>query len=367
MTKDKKDYYAILGVEKDASPEDLKKAYRKLAVQFHPDKNKDSGAEDKFKEINEAYEVLSDKDKKSQYDQFGSVNNNSSYVDPREFFARWAGSINNMGGFPFGDQDEDKNEEREIKFSQRPINPDIKIEFNIKLKDAIKGGTINLKLKRHIACDKCKTVGVSEVGDKCETCKGKGSMSRQVNANMYFRQTCSACQGTGKKINPCTSCKGNGYEIIEEKIEIKIPKGVSKGSVLRAKDRGNITYRGESKITGNLLISIDYDEEEDGVRVEKDNIYVTAKVPFDTILSGEEIKINIFGTKKISLKLDPSKDLEYLYEIKGEGMKESASAFVKVFADLPKKDISDEDRNKLISVMKEIYGSPTTTFKPTAI
>lgn len=357
--KEKKDFYAVLGVEKTATPEELKKSYRKLAQKYHPDLNKEVGSEDKFKEVNEAYEILSDAGKRDRYDQSGGEDvGDMKYTDPNEFFARFA-------GFRF--EDDDEEEEREIKFRQKQINPDIKISCRISLKDAIKGGAIELKLKRNIACDKCKTVGVGEIGGKCHSCKGKGHITTRASANMVFRQTCPHCNGLGKSIKPCSECKGNGYKSEEDKIEIKIPKGIRNGAILRAKERGNVTYREEDKISGDLYILVEYEPRDDGVLVENDNIYLTIKVPFNAALSEEDIKVNLMGIKKINLKLDASKFSGHQYEVKGEGMKEESSAFIKVYFDLPKNDISDEDKKKLIGVYQEIYGNPTTTFKPSTV
>jgi molecular chaperone DnaJ len=365
--KDQKDYYSVLGVSKDVNQDELKKAYRKLAVQYHPDKNKETNAEDKFKEINEAYEVLSDENKRVQYDQFGTANNEQ--VDPRDIFERFR-RANGFSGFGFSGFEDDSEEdqgEREIKFAQKRINADIKIGCSIKLKDALKGGAVNLKLKRHIACEKCKTVGVDKIGDSCKACNGKGHISRRVNESMIFRQTCPNCNGVGKQIVACPQCKGKGYEDIDEKIEIKIQKGINKGSILRAKGRGNVTYQEETKITGDLYIVVDYPSEEDGIIIKDENIYLTTKIPFDTILSGEEVKINLHGIRKISLKLDVNRPSGYEYEVKNEGLKDGKSAFIKVFVDLPKNEIADGDREKLITVMKEIYGKPSTNFNVTAV
>lgn len=365
--KMQKDYYSILGVPKDVNQDELKKAYRKLAIKCHPDKNKEKDAEDKFKEINEAYEVLSDETKRSQYDQFGTVGNINSgqaygFTNPRDIFERFA-------GFNFSDFEDgvEEGQEREIKFAQKRINEDIKIGCAIKLKDALKGGSVNIKIKRHIACEKCKTVGVDKIGDNCKACGGKGHINRRVNENMMFRQTCPQCNGVGKQVTACPQCKGKGYDAIDEKIEVKIPKGINKGSILRAKERGNVTYKDETKITGDLYIVVDYPSKEDGISIKDENIYLTTKIPFDTILSGEEVTINLHGIKKITLKLDPNKPSGYEYEVKDEGLKDGKSAFIKVFMDLPKNEITDEDREKLITVTKEIYGKPSTNFNVTSV
>ena len=371
--KTKKDYYEILGVNKESTPDEIKKAYRKLALRYHPDKNKDKDAEEKFKEINEAYEILSDEKKKTQYDRSGDVDSEySEFHDPRDVFMHFrkqyaSGGIDIDELFSEMGENNNDNDNREITFSQKIINHDVKIKCSISLKDAIRGGEITTKLKRNIACDKCKTTGVGNASEKCVYCDGKGSSVGRMGGNVIIRQTCPACQGSGRKIEPCSDCHGRGYHEKEQGVNIKIPKGVSRLSMLRLKDLGNVTYHGEKQIIGNLYIVVDYPQQEDGVSIKDGELYLTVKIPIDTILSGNKVKINIFGIKKLSLEIDPTLPSGHEYEIANSGIDDKKSAFVKVFIDLPKKDISGEDRQKMVSLMKEIYGEPTTTFKPSTI
>ena len=207
MNKENKDYYATLGIEKTATQEQIKKAYRKKALEYHPDKNHSSEAEDKFKEINEAYEVLSDNEKKSHYDQFGSVNmNNSGFRDPREVFYNFSKFFN----------DDDDDDEMQSLFSrmmsnpfvgnifsnssrtrQKTINPDLKTVCNISLKDAIKGTEIKIDVSRSIACDICKTTGVDISRGKeteiCPVCNGQGVRVGKLGGNVIVQQTCGSC------------------------------------------------------------------------------------------------------------------------------------------------------------------------------
>jgi len=370
MKKDK-NYYSVLEVEKTATPEQIKKAYREKALKFHPDVNKDKAAEETFKEINEAYEILSDEDKRHMYDNggrnFNGMGQGGGFNNPRDIFEQFRNmggvNINDfMGGFGMGDD----NQERQVKFSQKPIQPDIRILCNISLKDAIKGGSIDLTIKRNIACDSCKTVGVEGVGDKCKHCGGHGWLAHQVNGNMMVRQTCPHCQGVGKEVNRCKTCNGNGYNSTEEQISVTIPKGVLDNTLLRIKEKGNVTYHGDNKINGNLFLVIKYPQIEDGITIDKGDLHITTKIPINTVLSGEKVKISILGVKKVSVKLDPSNLSGHVYEIKDCGIDEKSKTFVKVFFDLPKKDISEENQKKLVSLMGEIYGEPITSFKPTS-
>lgn len=369
---EKKDYYNILETTKEASKEEIKKSYRRMALKYHPDTSKEPNATEKFKEINEAYEVLSDDSKRSQYDQYGTVNMGASgFRDPRDIFSNFGGGSdddefqNFVREHLFGQRG--SSQKREPRFSQRPINPDIKIGCNIHIKDAIKGGDIELAIKRNIACDKCKTVGVENFSETCPICKGEGSKTGMVNGNMFIRQTCNACQGTGRKIVPCPSCKGEGYSQVEENLSIKIPNGVLNGATLRCKDKGHVIYNNNDKIIGSVYIVVNYPEIEDNVNVMDGDIYANITIPIDLALTNDKIKVNILGVKKLELELNPRTHSGHEYIVDGGGINSNKNAYIKVFFDLPKKDITEEQRNQLISLLKEIYGESPVNFKPLRI
>jgi molecular chaperone DnaJ len=225
-----------------------------------------------------------------------------------------------------------------------------------------------VEVTRLIACDTCKTTGVKndDSNDICRACNGRG-MKVQQSGNVIIQQTCNVCGGIGKKIEACDKCNGNGYTEFHEKLNLKIPKGIPPMATLKLKDRGNITYQGDYKITGSLFVIIDYPESEEGVTLRNGELFITVKIPFNVVLLDEKVKINVFNCKRLALDLDSSKPSGYQYEIKNGGLIEGKSAFVKVFADFPQKDISDEDKKKLIGVIKEVYGESTTNFKPAAL
>jgi molecular chaperone DnaJ len=376
-TKINKDYYAILGVNKKATQDEIKKAYRSMAIKYHPDKNHDKNTqekkelEEKFKNINEAYEVLSDEHKRKRYDSGGMEIDENYFHDPRSIFEEMAsafggfGGFGNFGGFnPFGQIRQDQP--REVRFSEKTINPDISLLVSLPLKDVFTGGQIEVSLNRKIACEKCKTCGVGEVGEKCKQCDGSG-YSVHRNGNMMIRQTCPSCSGVGKSVSPCSECGGYGYKEVKETISVEIPQGIPNHTKLRLKDRGHVTYHNNHKINGSAYLILEYPLSDEGMRVDDGNVYISIKVPFYLMLSGAKIKVNIFGSKKIVVDLDPTKPSGYEYVLEGMGLVKDKASFVKVFADIPAKDISVENLKKLTDLTREIYGKTETTFKPSAI
>ena len=349
--KTDKDYYAILGVAREATPEEIKKAYREKAVLLHPDKNHDKPAEEKksseekFKEVNEAYEILSDETKRKAYDSGDTQSDFDDFHDSRDVFSHFNSMFSNGP--------------REVRFSQKPIMPDIQLLCPITLKDVFTGGSMDVTIERQEACEKCKTVGVEDYSGECKACKGKGAFVRR-NGNMIIQQTCPQCHGTGKNVVRCSVCQGAGYGVSKEQLSITIPKGVPHQARMRVKEKGNTTYRGDNKIVGNLYLIIDYPIEEDGIEIDDGDIYLEVTVPFNTILAGEKIKLNLFGVKKLSIELNPEQKNGEEYQLKGMGLDKEHSVFVKVYTGMPENKLSEKDRLRLVAFLKEIYGQPKT-------
>lgn len=347
MAKVQKDYYDILGVDKNTDSEAIKKAYRTLAMQFHPDKNPNNKeAEEKFKEISEAYEHLSDPNKRAQYDN-GGVNGS--------FFGNF-NHFNPFGNNPF------------INFVNRNdahrINPDIRLQYRAKMEDIIKGSKAEFIIKRQKACGECKGVGYKDTDKTCTACNGLGQMFAQVGGNMRIAMSCQHCAGTGRAKDRCNVCKGNGYDTIAEKVSIVIPKAHNPLSAIKIKGKGNEIVVGDQRQTGDAYIIIDYPNTYKGVTLSNGSIHTSIKVPFDAMINEETIKVDILGCKEIECKLEHDKPSGYVYEIPKSGIEEHNNAFVKVLVDLPKNKISEESRKKLISIMREAYGEPTTRFRP---
>ena len=368
-----KDYYEILGVQKSATAEEIKKAYRKLAFKHHPDRNQgDESAEDKFKELAAAYEVLSDPEKRKRYDQFGS----SEFGNYRHRDARTAYS-NFQSANDFHDLDEFMEEimrrhgfggmggmgrQRARKAS---VSRDIRVVCRLSLQNILKGGKVGLQYDRHIACDTCKGDGVLQ-SNVCSECNGKGAITQEIQPHVFVRQTCPECQGRGAEIKPCPDCNQQGYSQCETKLNVTIPAGAANMQTLRIKEKGNEIYENGEKIIGNLLVVVDYPSTEDGITLNNGEIFTSVHAPIDRMIAGDKLRVDL-GFKKVIFNLDPSNPSGYEYVIRDGGTQKGKMAYIKVFADFPQNDINEEKRTKLVNVWREVYGESEPTVKPTTV
>ena len=245
MTTQKRDYYDILGVPKNASDDDLKKAFRKLAFQYHPDRNKESGAEEKFKEINEAYQVLSDPEKRSQYDRFGhaGLSGSASGGDGFGGFSGFGDIFDSFfGGSGFGGSTRNRNSARR--------GGDIEVTMTVEFEEAVFGTEKDFEVNRIETCSKCRG-SKSEPGStvaNCGTCGGSGQVRKaQQSVFGQFVQVadCGACRGQGKVVsNPCGKCRGQGRERVNRKLAVTIPPGIEEDTQIR------LTNEGEHGVNG---------------------------------------------------------------------------------------------------------------------
>ena len=292
--ENKRDYYEVLGVAKDASEADIKRAYRKMAAQYHPDVNHEPGAEDRFKEINEANEVLSDPDKRARYDQFGFAG-----VDPN--FGAGAGGGNPFGGFgDFGDLGDifgsffggGGRSRRSPNAPQR--GEDIGIRVEITFEEAAFGTEKEVSASRIENCDQCGGSGAAEGShaQTCSRCNGRGTVRTQQNFMGMVMQsdtTCPECRGSGKIIpKPCTRCKGKGKVRRTFKTKVKFPQGIDDGQTLRVTGEGSVGSNGGPN--GNLMVTVQVKRHSVFTR-QGQSVYVEMPISFTQAALGAEIEV----------------------------------------------------------------------------
>ena len=284
-----KDYYEILGVQKSASADEIKSAYRKLAKQYHPDLNKTPEAQAKFKEINEAYEVLGDEKKRSNYDQFGNADGQPNFED------MFGGGFSSGGfGDIFGDifSAFTGGGGRRSKVMEK--GEDINLQITISFEDAINGATKEIPVSRYEKCSHCNGTGAKNGTEynTCPDCKGSGRV--RFTQNTFFGTTiregvCKTCGGSGRVVKEkCSHCSGKGYEKVKTTISLKIPAGIDNGQVLRMSGAGNAPA-GDG-IPGDLNVKINVTPHKVLVRKEQD-ILLDLWMPFTSLLLGEKITI----------------------------------------------------------------------------
>ncbi|AXI24108.1 chaperone protein DnaJ [Cardinium endosymbiont of Sogatella furcifera] len=313
-----KDYYNILGVERNATADEIKKAYRKIAMQYHPDKNPgNKAAEDKFKAATEAYDVLSSPEKKHQYDQFGTSGfqgGGRSYGD--DFFE---GDLNDLfQDSPFSSFFGGGRRTRRAS----NYGEDLRIRIKLNLKEIALGAEKKVKVKRYTSCDACGGNG-AENGlaiEKCGACKGHGVVRKTTQTmlgNMLTESTCSNCAGTGSRIKTaCKDCQGEGRKLIDDLITFQVPKGVKKNMELTIRGRGNAPPRGG--MPGSLIVQIE-EEEDDLLKREGNNICYTLHISFIDATLGCEMEIpTIYG--KVRLKIPPGTSCGEVLKLKGKGI-----------------------------------------------
>lgn len=320
----KRDYYEILGVPRNASREDLKKAYRKLALKYHPDKNPgDKNAEEKFKEAAEAYEVLSDDEKRQRYDQFGHAGLGgagggfSGGMTVEDIFASFGDIFGDaFGGFGgFGSS-------RRSRRVNKGTNLRVKVKLN--LSEIATGAEKKIKVRKYVPCSSCDGTGAADHGSysDCPTCRGTGHVTRITNTllgQMQTTSTCPSCGGEGKTITKkCNTCYGEGIVEKEEIIKINIPAGVAKGMQMTVSGKGNAARRGG--VPGDLYVLIEEEEHPDLIREGNDLIYnLFISVP-DAITGGSAEIPTIDGQVKI--KIEPGTQPGKILRLRGKGLPE---------------------------------------------
>ncbi|MBR3917064.1 MAG: molecular chaperone DnaJ [Bacteroidaceae bacterium] len=321
----KRDYYEVLGVEKNASANDIKKAYRKLAIQYHPDKNPDDKkAEEKFKEAAEAYSVLSDPDKRARYDQFGHEGLggaagggfNGAGMDMNDIFSMFGDIFGGRGGFSgFGGFGGGSAGPQKFRGS------DQRVKVKLNLQEIANGVTKKFKLKKYVKCSHCGGTGAEgNATETCPDCHGTGRVVRTQQSffgMMRSEVACPRCNGEGKIIkNKCPHCNGEGVVMGEEVVEVQIPAGVVEGMQLSMRGKGNAGKR--NGINGDLLILIEEEKHPTLVRDENDLIYsLLLDIPTAALGGFAEIP-TIDGKAKVTI--DPGTQPGKVLRLRGKGL-----------------------------------------------
>jgi len=358
----KRDYYEVLGVSKTASPEEIKKAYRKKAMEYHPDRNKDNpDAERLFKEAAEAFDVLKDPNKKARYDQFGHQGMHSGgFREPdfqgfsmEDIFSQF-GDI--FGQDMFGGGGRRGGQSRAQRSAGRP-GDDMKINLKLTLEDIAFGVEKKLKVKKYLKCDSCKGTGAESTSDfmTCGTCNGMGEV-RQVSRTMFGQfvnvQPCPTCGGEGRTIkNKCKKCGGEGRVKGEETVKVKIPSGVARGNYLTLRGQGNAGIRGGE--AGDLIVIIDETEHEFFER-KGDDIYYDTNISVPEAILGTEIEVPTLKGKaklRVDAGTQPGKLLRMREKgIKGLNNQRFGDQYVRVNVYMP--ESVNEEEKKLLEKLK---------------
>ena len=351
----KRDYYEVLGVQKNASADEIKKAYRKLAVKYHPDKNPgNKEAEEKFKEAAEAYSVLSDADKKAKYDQFGHAGVDGAGPDFSGGFGNlndilndlfggaFGGGFGGFGGFGGGFGG---GQRRERVYRGR----DIRVRVKLTLEEIARGVEKEISIEKNVPCPDCGGRGARNSSDikTCPACNGTGQVQRVVNSFLgqtVTYSTCQQCGGEGKIIsNPCHTCNGTGLVRQRETIKVKIPAGVEAGMQMTVQGEGHAAKN--NGINGDLLVVIEEQEHPD-FRREGSNLLYTKVISVVDAMLGCEVEIPCLDGKQ-KIRIEPGTQSGTVTRLRGKGLPSvnsygTGDLYVKIAVWIPKKLTKEE-------------------------
>lgn len=317
----KKDYYELLGVSKTASQDEIKKAYRRLAMKHHPDRTaNDPASEEKFKECKEAYEVLSDESKRSAYDQFGHAGVDPSMRGGPGFGGGGFGDIfEDLFGDIFGASRGGGGGRRAGGGRQAQRGADLRYNLQITLEEAVKGKTVEIIVPTYVGCKTCAGSGAKKgsTPKTCNTCAGMGQV-RMQQGFFTMTQTCPTCHGAGKMItDPCTSCRGEGRVKETKKLSVKIPPGIDEGDRVRLSGEGEAGTNGG--MAGDLYVQMSIKAHPIFTR-EQDNLYCEVPVSITTAAVGGEIEVPTLEGK-VKLKIPAGTQTNKLFRLRGKGVK----------------------------------------------
>ncbi len=388
----KRDYYEVLGVSKSATPDELKKAYRKLAIKYHPDRNPDNKeAEEKFKEAAEAYDVLSNPEKRQKYDQFGHDMGPQGFpgggggfysgggMSMEDIFSQFGDIFGGFGGgfggaTGFGGGRGRRSQPRQRKGS------DLRIRVKMTLADIANGVTKTLKIPTFMPCEHCNGTGARDgvAFATCQTCHGTGQITQvqqTMLGPMQSTSVCPDCEGTGKIISEkCTYCNGEGVVRKDQQISFTIPAGVQDGQVLTVKGKGNAPRHGG--VRGDLLVVIEEVKDPELIRDGNDVIY-NLMLDFPTAALGGSVEVPTI-TGRARLKIQPGTQPGKVLRLRGKGLpstdgygtgdelinvmvyvpqnlSDSEKASIKALKDSPNFKPNEEEKNRIFSKLKHIF------------
>lgn len=355
-----KDYYQILGISRDASGDEVKKAYRKLAHKYHPDKG---GDEKKFKEINEAYQILSDKEKRSQYDKFGRVFEGGAGSYPGFDFSSAWGNFAEGFEFDFGDLSEIMEDFLGFGVSRRKKDlkrgKNIEVEIEIPLEDVLQGKEKEITLEKFVSCSRCQGVG-AEPGTsvkECFSCRGTGQVQQIIRTPLgsFTRTTtCPECSGEGfRSEKPCNVCRGEGRIKEEERIKIFIPAGVDANQIIKVEGKGEAGKRAGKP--GDLYVRI-FIKPHSVFKRKGDDLYIQVPISLTQAALGDEIEVSTLEGSKIFLKVSQATESGKILRISGKGIPHfighgKGDMYVELIVKTPKK--LTKKQKELLEKLKE--------------
>ncbi len=337
------DYYSVLGVSRQATKEEIKKAYRKLAHKHHPDKG---GDEAKFKKINEAYQVLSNEKKRAQYDRFGKAGTSAGFGGQSQGF----GGFEDMGDifeemFGFG-----------RRKSRKRQGEDIKIDISVSLLDVMNGKERTVSLYKFVFCSACSASGsVGGAKKPCTDCGGKGKIAKTIMGAFSTVVTCPRCEGEGEiPEKECPQCRGDGRVKSKEEVTFTVPAGLSSGQTLRISGKGNVGKKGAP--AGDLFVEISV-EKHPFFTPKGEDLYCSVTIPYTDAVLGGKVDIALLSGKKIALKIPAGTPSGKVIRISGKGLPRLSgyghgNLYVEVNVNVPKK-VNKKQKQLLEELKKE--------------
>lgn len=366
----KRDYYEVLGLGKNATKDEIKNAYRKLALQYHPDRNKSPGAEEKFKEISEAYAVLADDEKRKRYDTYGHVGGDEAFRGSEANFDEVFKDMGFGGGFrdifeqifgrasgrdPFG-----------FNFGfggGRRKGRDIVYDVELSLEEVLKGRKDEIELPKLERCNTCQGTKAAPgtQARRCSVCNGQGQTRRVYNQNRFSTfvslEPCRSCRGSGELIEkPCQTCHGSGNIRKNKKIKLEIPPGVEEGMTLQLTGEGEPS---DSGISGDLLVRIHVKQHPNFENIDDGNLLYNLYIDFPDLVLGTELKIPTLEGKE-KLKIAPGTQVNSILRLKGKGLprygrRERGDQLVKLLVNVPVQ-LTDKQKHLIKELDKELKG-----------